>query len=182
MAHRRHIVGAVTLVLLAGAVAEAGEPTGSVAPPLIGLCFIAWLFISAMLSANHPSISTVALVYWFLLFFPVSLLLFDGNIEVYLAIWYAYIAISFCVVLVLKHRFRPKARRFLLKWKGITLVAVTLLTILAETNAVDCVSRFGGYLHGFTTPDFVYLFGVVSCAVVALTFLAYYVAMRRSSG
>jgi len=182
MASRRHIVCGLALLLVAGGIAEAAGPASSAVTPLVGFSFMAWLIVSAVLSANHPCISTVSLVYWFLLFFPVSLLLFNGNVEAYLLIWYAYIAISFCVVLLTKHRFSLKERRFLLEWKGITLLAVTFVGILARTETIGCVSRFGEYLHVFTTPDFVYLFGVVSCAVVAFTFLAYYVAMRHSSG
>ncbi|MEW6357566.1 MAG: hypothetical protein AB1696_14640 [Planctomycetota bacterium] len=183
MLPRRSRAGIIVLGLALGGVAEVGGfGGGSVVTPLVAFGFLLWLLISAILSANHPSISTVSLIYWFLLFFPVSLILFNGNIEAYLLIWYAYIAISFGVTLIMKHRFRPEARRFLLEWKGVTLLAVTLLAILAETNAVGCVSRFGEYLHGFTAPDFVYRFGVVSCAVVALALLGYYVALRRSSG
>ena len=125
---RLHLrLGVVCVVVLgSAAVAEAGQEPINTVTPVVALSFMIWILISALLAANHPSISTTALVCWFLLFFPVSLVLFNGNIEVYLFIWYAYIAVSFVKVLLMKRWIEPERRRFLLEWKGVTFLAVTL--------------------------------------------------------
>ena len=179
---RLHLrLGVVCVVVLgSAAVAEAGQEPINTVIPVVALSFMIWILISALLAANHPSISTTALVCWFLLFFPVSLVLFNGNIEVYLFIWYAYIAVSFVKVLLMKRWIEPERRRFLLEWKGVTFLAVTLLALTAKLNALTVVSGLGELLHGFTSPEFIHVFGVVSCAVFGVTFFAYYWATKPS--
>jgi len=177
----RPLLVVLCIVLLVGATAaEAAEEPVDAVTPLLGLSFMVWVLVSVLLAANHPSISTTALVCWFLLFFPVSVVLFEGNVEVYLCIWYAYIALGFGKLLLMKRWIEPETRRFLLEWKGLTFLAVTLLAVVAKADAVGCVSGLGRLLHGFTAPEFVYLSGIVSCAVFTVAFFAYYLVTKHS--
>lgn len=177
---RERIVGVGVLVLASAASTEAAQGSVDTVAPVVGLCFLVWILVSALLSAKHPSISPLGLVCWFLLFFPVSIIVFDGNIEMYLLIWYAYIATSLLKTWLMKGWLAPSTRRFLLEWKGFTLLAVTLVTVIAKADLFPCMSGLGRCLHGFTAPEFIYAFGVVSCAVFAVAFLAYYLVTKHS--